>query len=194
MHLFWEHLQVCKHFFPLPPPHVHVMCVVCLFIKRVKKDVEKGTIHSDMFLLKRDGKDGQGRKILIGVSRDHSTSLLLVFIYFIYCYLFLRPADKWSWSRVSPSGNKPPPRSGFSLAVGPAGRAVLFGGVCDEEEEETLEGDFYNDVYLYDAVKNRWFPGVLRVRETGSYVAHQQQQFIHTLSSCPSHMNAADSS
>ncbi|XP_074488229.1 kelch domain-containing protein 4 [Sebastes fasciatus] len=96
---------------------------------RVKKDVEKGTIHSDMFLLKREGKDGQ---------------------------------EKWSWSRVSPSGNKPPPRSGFSLAVGPAGRAVLFGGVCDEEEEETLEGDFYNDLYLYDTVKNRWFPGVLR--------------------------------
>nr|XP_046250986.1 kelch domain-containing protein 4 [Scatophagus argus] len=96
---------------------------------RVKKDVEKGTIHSDMFLLKREGKDSQ---------------------------------EKWSWSRVNPAGNKPPPRSGFSLAVGPAGRAVLFGGVCDEEEEESLEGDFYNDLYLYDAVKNRWFPGLLR--------------------------------
>ncbi|KAM7396225.1 hypothetical protein PAMP_019282 [Pampus punctatissimus] len=100
---------------------------------RVKKDVEKGTIHSDMFLLKRDGKDGQ---------------------------------EKWSWSRVNPSGNKPPPRSGFSMAVGPAGRAVLFGGVCDEEEEETLEGDFYNDLYLYDTVKNRWFPGQLRGNKT----------------------------
>ncbi|XP_033941289.1 kelch domain-containing protein 4 [Pseudochaenichthys georgianus] len=96
---------------------------------RVKKDVEKGTIHSDMFLLKREGKDGQ---------------------------------EKWLWSRLSPSGSKPPPRSGFSSAMGPAGRALLFGGVCDEEEEETLEGDFYNDLYLYDTVKNRWFPGVLR--------------------------------
>ncbi|CAF89948.1 unnamed protein product, partial [Tetraodon nigroviridis] len=96
---------------------------------RVKKDVEKGTIHSDMFLLKREGKEGQ---------------------------------DKWTWSRVSPSGSKPPPRSGFSLAVGPGGRAVLFGGVCDEEEEESLSGDFYNDLYLYDIVKNRWFPGLLR--------------------------------
>ncbi|XP_053282792.1 kelch domain-containing protein 4 [Pleuronectes platessa] len=100
---------------------------------RVKKDVEKGTIHSDMFLLKREGKDGQ---------------------------------EKWSWSRVSPSGNKPHPRSGFSPAMGPAGRAVLFGGVCDEEEEETLEGDFYNDLHLYDTVKNRWFPGVLRGNKT----------------------------
>ncbi|CAK6973221.1 kelch domain-containing protein 4 [Scomber scombrus] len=100
---------------------------------RVKKDVEKGTIHSDMFLLKRDGKEGQ---------------------------------EKWSWSRVSPSGSKPPPRSGFSMAVGAAGRAVLFGGVCDEEEEETLEGDFYNDLYLYDTVKSRWFPGQLRGNKT----------------------------
>ncbi|CAL8358567.1 unnamed protein product [Lota lota] len=100
---------------------------------KAKKDVEKGTIHSDMFLLKREAKDDQ---------------------------------EKWSWSRVNPSGNKPPPRSGFSLAVGPGGRAVLFGGVCDEEDEETLEGDFYNDLYLYDAVKNRWFPGQLRGTKT----------------------------
>lgn len=71
--------------------------------------------------------------------------------------------EKWSWSRVNPSGVKPPPRSGFSLAVGSAGRAILFGGVCDEEDEETLEGDFFNDLYLYDINKNRWFPGQLKV-------------------------------
>ncbi|KAL0968071.1 hypothetical protein UPYG_G00261990 [Umbra pygmaea] len=96
---------------------------------KAKKDVEKGTIHSDMFLLKRDGKEDQ---------------------------------EKWSWSRVSPSGSKPNPRSGFSLAVGPTGRALLFGGVCDEEEDETLEGDFYNDLYLYDIMKKRWFPAQLK--------------------------------
>ncbi|XP_059916176.1 kelch domain-containing protein 4 [Gadus macrocephalus] len=96
---------------------------------KAKKDVEKGTIHSDMFLLKRESKDDQ---------------------------------EKWSWSRMNPAGNKPPPRSGFSLAVGPGGRALLFGGVCDEEDDETLEGDFYNDLYLYDAGKNRWYPGQLR--------------------------------
>ncbi|KAM4619204.1 kelch domain-containing protein 4 isoform 1-T1 [Polymixia lowei] len=100
---------------------------------KAKKDVEKGTIHSDMFLLKREGKEDQ---------------------------------EKWTWSRVNPSGNKPPARSGFSLAVGPGGRAVLFGGVCDEEEDETLEGDFYNDLYLYDTAKNRWFPAQLRRTKT----------------------------
>ncbi|KAK2838341.1 hypothetical protein Q7C36_013155 [Tachysurus vachellii] len=93
---------------------------------RAKKDVDKGTIHSDMFLMKKEEQ------------------------------------EKWSWSRVNPSGVKPPPRSGFSLAVGPVGRAILFGGVRDEEDEETLEGDFFNDLYLYDINKNRWFPGQLK--------------------------------
>ncbi|KAG9272044.1 kelch domain-containing protein 4 [Astyanax mexicanus] len=96
---------------------------------RAKKDVDKGIIHSDMFLLKREGKDER---------------------------------EKWSWSRVSPSGVKPPPRSGFSMGLGTAGRALLFGGVCDEEDEETLEGDFFNDLFLYDINKNRWFPGQLK--------------------------------
>ncbi|KAM9754279.1 kelch domain-containing protein 4 [Menidia menidia] len=100
---------------------------------RLKKEVEKGTIHSDMFLLRREGKDGQ---------------------------------ERWSWSRVSPAGSKPPPRSGFSLAVAPGGRALLFGGVCDEEEDETLEGDFYNDLHLFDTARNRWFPAVLRGSKT----------------------------
>ncbi|KAJ8272216.1 hypothetical protein COCON_G00110750 [Conger conger] len=96
---------------------------------KAKKDVDKGTIHSDMHLLKREGKD---------------------------------ELMKWTWSRVTPSGVKPAPRSGFSLAVGPGGRALLFGGVCDEEDEETLEGDFFNDLYLYDTNKNRWFPAQLK--------------------------------
>ena len=49
------------------------------------------------------------------------------------------------------------------MGLGPAGRALLFGGVCDEEDEETLEGDFFNDLYLYDISKNRWFPGQIKV-------------------------------
>ncbi|XP_056595936.1 kelch domain-containing protein 4 [Triplophysa dalaica] len=96
---------------------------------RAKKDVDKGTIHSDMFLLRREGTEEN---------------------------------EKWTWSRLNPSGVKPPPRSGFSLAVGPGGRALLFGGVCDEEEEESLEGDFFNDLYFFDINKNRWFPAQLK--------------------------------
>uniref|UniRef100_A0A7M4EGZ1 Kelch domain containing 4 n=1 Tax=Crocodylus porosus TaxID=8502 RepID=A0A7M4EGZ1_CROPO len=94
--------------------------------QRVKKDVDRGTLHTDMFLLKAEG------------------------------------SDKWVWNRLNPSGVKPTPRSGFSVAVGPNNRSLLFGGVHDEEEEESIEGDFFNDVYFYDMGKNRWFPGQLK--------------------------------
>ncbi|XP_044125852.1 kelch domain-containing protein 4 isoform X2 [Bufo gargarizans] len=94
--------------------------------QRVKKDVDKGTVHTDMFLLKMEA------------------------------------ADKWTWSRLNPSGVKPTPRTGFSMAVGPNNRSVLFGGVYDEEEEETIEGDFYNDLYFHDQAKNRWFAAQMK--------------------------------
>ncbi|XP_070617938.1 kelch domain-containing protein 4 isoform X3 [Erythrolamprus reginae] len=94
--------------------------------QRIKKDVDKGTLHADMFLLSAEG------------------------------------SEKWTWSRVSPSGVKPTPRSGFSVAMGPSNRSLLFGGVHDEEEEERLEGDFFNDIYFYDLAKNRWFLGQLK--------------------------------
>nr|XP_060644474.1 kelch domain-containing protein 4 isoform X2 [Anolis sagrei ordinatus] len=95
--------------------------------QRIKKDVDKGTLHSDMFLLKVESSP-----------------------------------EKWSWSRLSPSGVKPTPRSGFSVAMGPNHRSLLFGGVHDEEEEDRLDGDFFNDIYFYDLAKNRWFPGLLK--------------------------------
>ncbi|XP_064226034.1 kelch domain-containing protein 4 isoform X2 [Aotus nancymaae] len=96
--------------------------------QRVKKDVDKGTRHSDMFLLKpEDGRE-----------------------------------DKWVWTRINPSGIKPTPRSGFSVATAPNHQTLFFGGVCDEEEEENLEGEFFNDLYFYDASRNRWFAGQLK--------------------------------
>lgn len=76
---------------------------------------------------------------------------------------------RWVWTRINPSGTKPTPRSGFSVAMAPNSQTLLFGGVCDEEEEESLEGDFLNDLYFYDATKNRWFAGQLKV-ESGSEV------------------------
>ncbi|XP_078005522.1 kelch domain-containing protein 4 isoform X5 [Phascolarctos cinereus] len=101
--------------------------------QRVKKDVDRGTLHSDMFLLKcEEGKE----------------------------------EGKWTWTRVSPSGVKPTPRSGFSVAMAPNGRTLLFGGVCDEEEEESIKGDFFNDLYFYDIAKNRWFAGQLKGPKT----------------------------
>ncbi|KAK2092934.1 kelch domain containing 4 [Saguinus oedipus] len=68
---------------------------------RIKKDMDKGTWHSDMSLLKPEG----GRE-------DKST--------------------------------------------------LFFGGVCDEKEEENLEGEVFNDLYSYEATRNRWFAGQLK--------------------------------
>ncbi|PNJ12593.1 KLHDC4 isoform 3 [Pongo abelii] len=100
---------------------------------RVKKDVDRGTRHSDMFLLKpEDGRE-----------------------------------DKWVWTRMNPSGVKPTPRSGFSAAMALNHQTLFFGGVCDEEEEESLAGEFFNDLYFYDATRNRWFEGQLKKLRSG---------------------------
>ncbi|KAL4685718.1 hypothetical protein H8959_001315 [Pygathrix nigripes] len=62
--------------------------------KRVKKDVDKGTRHSDMFLLKpEDGRE-----------------------------------DKWVWTRMNPSGVRPTPRSGFSVAMAPNHQTAVLRG------------------------------------------------------------------
>lgn len=45
----------------------------------------------------------------------------------------------------------------------PHHQVLLFGGVCDKEEEESLEGVFFNDLYFYDAARSRWFRGQLKV-------------------------------
>lgn len=97
--------------------------------QRVKKDVEKGIVYTDMFLLKNEGKEDE---------------------------------DKWTWARLNPTGVKPSARSGGSLAVAPNNRIVLFGGVHDEEEEENIQGEFFNDISIYDMIKNRWFAGKLK--------------------------------
>lgn len=70
---------------------------------------------------------------------------------------------KWTWTRINPSGVKPTARSGFSVAVAPNHQILVFGGVCDEEEEESLEGSFFSDLYIYDAAKSRWFTAQLKV-------------------------------
>uniref|UniRef100_A0A8C3DUW1 Kelch domain containing 4 n=1 Tax=Corvus moneduloides TaxID=1196302 RepID=A0A8C3DUW1_CORMO len=113
-----------------PTPEGNIIIYGGYSKQRVKKDVDKGTLHTDMFLLKAEGAG--------------------------------KEEDRWTWSRLSPSGVKPTPRSGFSVAAAPNNRCLLFGGVHDEEEEESIEGDFFNDIYFYDIGKNRWFPAQLK--------------------------------
>ncbi|NXO26750.1 KLDC4 protein, partial [Cisticola juncidis] len=114
----------------IPTPEGNIIIYGGYSKQRIKKDVDKGTLHTDMFLLKAEGAG--------------------------------KEEDRWSWSRLSPSGVKPPPRSGFAVAAAPNNRCLLFGGVHDEEEEESIEGDFFNDIYFYDIGKNRWFPAQLK--------------------------------
>lgn len=58
------------------------------------------------------------------------------------------------------------------MAVTPNQQTLLFGGVRDEEDEESLEGDFISDLHLYDATKNRWFPGQLKVGAWERLICH----------------------
>ncbi|MGH0115198.1 UNVERIFIED_CONTAM: hypothetical protein FKN15_070718 [Acipenser sinensis] len=151
---------------------------------KVKKDVDKGSHHTDMFLLKNEGKEGQGFTLssikvhIAAISsilpgwKDHPKVKKDVDKGSHHTDMFLlknegkEGQDKWAWSRMNSAGVRPTPRSGFSLAIGPNNRTVLFGGVYDEEDDESLEGDFYNDMYFYDMGKNRWFTGQLKGPKT----------------------------
>lgn len=101
--------------------------------EKVKKDVDTGKVHTDMFALVPEGK----------VKDD------------------VQPT-KWKWVSVKQSGSRPSPRSGLSLAVVSGNKAVCFGGVFDEEEnEEQLQSQFYNNLYTVELDKGKWFEAVL---------------------------------
>ncbi|WAR12766.1 KLDC4-like protein [Mya arenaria] len=108
--------------------------------ERVKKDVDVGKIHADMFILTPEGKVKEGEQ-----------------------------PGKWKWISVKQSGSRPSPRSGFSLAVVGGNKAVCFGGVFDEEEgDEQLNGKFYNELYFLELDTGRWFDARLRGKKTAS--------------------------
>lgn len=66
------------------------------------------------------------------------------------------------WERRRKQGSQPSPRVGCSM-VHHKGRGVLFGGVYDyEETEESLQSEFYNDLYTYRIESNRWYATSLR--------------------------------
>jgi hypothetical protein len=93
----------------------------------VKKDVDKGLTHKDMFYLQLDKNDSSGLK--------------------------------WKWVSTKPGGTKPSPRCGFSVVVTAPNKALMFGGVYDEEEhEDQLKGAFYGDMYQLEVDKGRWYP------------------------------------
>ena len=56
---------------------------------------------------------------------------------------------KWRWHAVKQVGERPSPRTGMSVAVTQnLQKCFIFGGVQDvKDEDEDLEGKFFNDVY-----------------------------------------------
>uniref|UniRef100_A0A0B7A3Z8 DUF4110 domain-containing protein n=2 Tax=Arion vulgaris TaxID=1028688 RepID=A0A0B7A3Z8_9EUPU len=120
----------------VPLPDVSKIVVYGGYSKeKIKKDVDKGTVHTDMFILMQEKKRED--------TADNSV--------------------KWKWQSVKQSGVRPSPRSGMTAVFAAGNKAFLFGGVFDEEEdEEDLEGVFYNELWSLDLEKGKWFPIQLR--------------------------------
>ncbi|XP_059089404.1 kelch domain-containing protein 4-like [Tigriopus californicus] len=90
-----------------------------------KKDSESGITYSDMFVLTPD---------------KHDTTM-----------------TKWKWNTVKQVGYRPSTRTGMSVAVAPNSvKIFLFGGVQDvKDEDEDLEGNFFNDLYSVQVENER---------------------------------------
>lgn len=64
---------------------------------------------------------------------------------------------QWKWTSIKASGVRPAPRGGVNCAVAPNGRAYIFGGVLDvDEDEEHLHGTFSNELHSLDLSTNAW--------------------------------------
>ncbi|KAH9515686.1 kelch domain containing 4 [Bulinus truncatus] len=104
----------------------------------VKKDVDQGKTHTDMFALilekKREGSSETGLK--------------------------------WKWQSLKQRGSAPASRSGMSAALAPGNKAFLFGGVYDmEEDDEDLDSTFFNDLLMFETEKGKWFTVKLRANK-----------------------------
>ncbi|KAF1956483.1 galactose oxidase, partial [Byssothecium circinans] len=68
-----------------------------------------------------------------------------------------------SWERRKRPANPPnPPRAGATMAFH-KGRGIMFGGVHDvNESEESLESEFFNQLFVWNIERNRYMPLNLR--------------------------------
>lgn len=58
---------------------------------------------------------------------------------------------------VKAGGLRPTPRSGVSLTVAANGKGYIFGGVVDvNEDEESLESQFSNEMHLFELSNQTW--------------------------------------
>ncbi|KEF52484.1 uncharacterized protein A1O9_11326 [Exophiala aquamarina CBS 119918] len=76
------------------------------------------------------------------------------------------PSIRWE-RRKRPANAPNPVRAGSTMAFH-KGRGVAFGGVHDvEESEEGIESEFFNELFIWNIDRNRFFPLTLRRPKSG---------------------------
>lgn len=85
---------------------------------------------------------------------------------FKYYYILLYSTEndlsgtKWKWTSVRQGGIKITPRCSSSAILIQPNLAYMFGGVLDQEDnEEELNGTFFNDLVALNLEKYQWHTG-----------------------------------
>ena len=80
------------------------------------------------------------------------------------------------WERRKQPANAPnPPRAGSTMTYH-KGRGIFFGGVHDvEESEEGIDSEFFNEMFVWNIDRNRFFPLALRRPKVGGPKKQTQQ-------------------
>lgn len=70
----------------------------------------------------------------------------------------------WMWQKVKKEGMVPSPRTSFGLAVQASkGKAILFGGVFDQEGSgDKMYSELFNEAYQFNMSSRRWFPVLVK--------------------------------
>ena len=77
------------------------------------------------------------------------------------------PILRWE-RRKKPANNVSPARAGITMTYH-KGRGVFFGGVHDKEDsEESIDSEFFQDLFVYNVDRNRMFPAALRRPKAGN--------------------------
>ncbi|XP_043285970.1 kelch domain-containing protein 4-like [Venturia canescens] len=109
----------------LPTPQNTILVYGGYSKEKIKKDVDKGHVHMDMFILGPQKNDESG--------------------------------TKWKWTLTKQSGAIISPRCSASAVSVQPGLAYIFGGVHDDmEDEEQLDGTFFNELLALDLEKYQW--------------------------------------
>ncbi|KIX98468.1 uncharacterized protein Z520_05769 [Fonsecaea multimorphosa CBS 102226] len=76
------------------------------------------------------------------------------------------PSLRWE-RRKRPANSPNPPRAGVTMAFH-KGRGILFGGVHDvEDSEEGIDSEFFDQLFIWNIDRNRFFPLSLRRPKAG---------------------------